>query len=161
MSRLLPYQVPRQDIPEYPLFSIRELVINAIAHRDYSEQRTKIIIKMFDDHIEYYNPGGLPKEITPKNITRKQFSRNPTITKVLAKVRYIEELGEGWDKILKEHQEHPLKPRKPKIDADEYTILVTLFSTKKKFERKLLEKKIVELNARQKRPWSTSRNTEE
>ncbi len=55
------------------------------------------------------------EDITPNNITEKQFSRNPVIAKVLAKVRYIEELGEGWDKIIKEHREHPLKPHFPKI----------------------------------------------
>ncbi|OYT53621.1 MAG: hypothetical protein B6U72_05330 [Candidatus Altiarchaeales archaeon ex4484_2] len=145
MSRLHPYRVEREDIPEYPLFSIRELVVNAVCHRDYSEQRTKVIVKMFDDHIEYYNPGGLPEEITPENITKKQFSRNPTIAKVLSKIRYIEELGEGWDKIMEEHKKHPLKPQMPRIDADRYTVTVTLFSTKGKFE----QEKIIELNERQ------------
>jgi len=147
MSRLLPYQVERQDIPEYGLFSIRELITNAVVHRDYSEQRTKVIIKMFDGRIDFYNPGGLPREITPQNITEKQFSRNPTIAKVFAKVKYIEELGEGWDKIIKEHKDHPLKPNPPKIKADEYTVLVTLFSTKERFE----EKKVLELSGRQKK----------
>ncbi|MEA1925151.1 MAG: ATP-binding protein [Candidatus Altiarchaeota archaeon] len=146
MSRLHPYRVEREDIPEYPLFSIRELVVNAVCHRDHSEQRTKVIVKMFDDHIEYYNPGGLPEEITPENITKKQFSRNPTIAKVLSKIRYIEELGEGWDKIMEEHKKHPLRPQMPRIDADRYTVTVTLFSTKEKFE----QEKIIELNERQK-----------
>jgi len=36
MSRLFPYKVEREDIPEYPLFSIRELVTNAVVHRDYA-----------------------------------------------------------------------------------------------------------------------------
>ena len=100
MSRLLPYQVQRQDIPEYGLFSVRELVTNAACHRDYFNQHTKVIIKMFSNRIDFYNPGGLPEDITPENITEKQFSRNSIIAKVLAKVKYIEELGEGWNKIL-------------------------------------------------------------
>lgn len=135
MSRLLPYQVQREDIPEYGLFSIRELVTNAVCHRDYSNQHTRVIIKMFPDRVEFYNPGGLPEEITPENITEKQFSRNPVIAKVLAKVRYIEELGEGWNKIVKEHREHPLKPELPKIMADRFTVLITLFSAKEAFEK--------------------------
>ncbi|NQU79734.1 putative DNA binding domain-containing protein [Candidatus Woesearchaeota archaeon] len=147
MSRLLPYKVQRQDIPEYPLFSLRELITNAVAHRDYSEPGSKVIIKMFDGKINFYNPGGLEKGITPKNIASKQYSRNPLLTKVLSKVKYIEELGEGWDKILAEHDEHPLKPEKPEIDADEYSFSVTVFSTKEKFE----EEKAVELNKRQKK----------
>jgi ATP-dependent DNA helicase RecG len=134
MSRLLPYRVEREDIPEYGFFSIRELVTNAICHRDYSNQHTKVIIKMFSDRIEFYNPGSLPEEITPQNITEKQFSRNPVIAKVLAKVKFIEELGEGWNKIIKEHKEHPMKPKMPKIKADKISVLVTLFSSKEKFE---------------------------
>ena len=46
------YKVEREDIPEYGLFSIRELIINAVCHRDYSEQRTKVIVKMFDEHLK-------------------------------------------------------------------------------------------------------------
>jgi len=146
MSRLLPHRVEREDIPEYPPFSLRELVVNAVCHRDYSELGSKVIIKIFEDHIEFYNPGGLPKGITPKNILRKQFSRNPIIAKVLSKVRYIEELGEGWDKIIKEHKEHPLKPSMPQIIADEYSLGVNIFSTKEKFERETIE-----LNERQRK----------
>jgi len=135
MSRLIPGEVQRTDIPEYGLFSVRELVTNAICHRDYEERGGKIIIKMFDDRIEFYNIGGLPAGITPKNITQEQFSRNPTIASVLARVKYIEELGEGWDKIIEEHREHPLHPEKPRIQSSENSILVTLFSTKEKFEK--------------------------
>jgi len=153
MSRLLPDRVEREDIPEYGWFSIRELIVNAICHRDYSDQGSKIIIKMFLDHIEYYNPGGLPRWITPENIINKQYSRNKTIAKVLSKVRYIEELGEGWDKITKEHKEHALNPNLPEIDANSHTFRVTLFSTKKKFERAEKERKMLweRLNERQRK----------
>ena len=146
MSRLIPGEVRRTDIPEYGRFSVRELITNAVCHRDYSDQGSKIIIKIFDDKIEFYNIGGLPKGITPENITSKQYSRNPTIAKVLAKVEYIEELGEGWDKIIKEHKEHPLKPKLPDIKSDGSSTLVVLFSTKEKFE----EEKYI-LNERQKK----------
>jgi len=148
MSKLLPYQVQRQDIPEYGLFSIRELITNAVCHRDYENQHTKIIIKVFSDKIEFYNPGGLPEDITPKNIAEKQYSRNSVIAKVLAKVKYIEELGEGWNKIIKEHKAHPLRPKMPKIKSDRYTTLVTIFSVRDKFEE---TKKTLELNDRQRK----------
>jgi len=147
MSRLHPYQVQREDIPEYGLFSIRELITNALCHRDYKNQHTKVIMKIFDGKIEFYNPGGLPQDITPQNITEKQFSRNPVIAKILEKVQYIEELGEGWDKIIREHRNHPLKPRLPQIKSDKYTTTVTLFSVKDKFETKKVG---IELNGRQK-----------
>jgi len=136
MSRLEPGKIRREDIPEYGLFSIRELITNAICHRDYENQHSKVIVKMFADKIGFYNPGGLPKDITAKNITERQFSRNPVIAKVLTKVEYIEELGEGWDKIVKEHKEHALKPEMPKIESDKSAIRITLFSAREKFEKK-------------------------
>jgi len=145
MSRLLPHRVEREDIPEYCWFSIRELITNAACHRDYSDQGSKVIVKMFEDRIEYYNPGGLPPGITVENITEKQYSRNPIIANVLAKIKYIEELGEGWNKIIDEHKAHPLKPKLPKIKSDEYSVLISLYSTKEKFEKGRLE-----LNERQK-----------
>jgi len=43
-------------------------------------------------------------------------------------------MGEGWDKIIEEHRRHPLHPEKPKIESSENSTLVTLFSTKEKFE---------------------------
>jgi len=146
MSRLLPYRVRRQDIPEYGLFSIRELVTNAVCHRDYQNQHTKVIIKMFSNKIEFYNPGGLGGEVTPENITEKQYSRNPVIARVLAKVDYIEDVGEGWDKIIDEHKKHALKPELPLIKADSDSVLINLFSTKDKFGEEKLK---VELNERQ------------
>ncbi len=45
------------------------------------------------------------------------------------------ELGEGWDKIIKEHQEHPLNPEMPKIDSSRHSTTVTLFSTQDKFKK--------------------------
>jgi ATP-dependent DNA helicase RecG len=147
MSRLHPGKVQGENIPEYGLFSIRELITNAVCHRDYFAKGSKVIIKMFDDRIEVYNRGGLPEGITPKNIASEQHSRNPVIARALAKVKFIEEIGEGWDKIIEEHRTHPLKPAMPLIKADKEGVLVTVFSTREKFE----EAKILELSERQRK----------
>lgn len=72
---------------------------------------------MFSNSIEFYNLGGLSKGINTDNITAKQYSRNPIIAKVLAKVEYIEELGEGRGKIFREHEEHTLSPELPRIEG--------------------------------------------
>ncbi|MBN2831556.1 MAG: putative DNA binding domain-containing protein [Candidatus Omnitrophica bacterium] len=148
MSQLRKGRIQREDIPEYGWFSIRELITNAVCHRDYSNIGTKVIIKMFSNRIEFYNPGGLQKGITPKNIAEMQFSRNPIIAKILAKVEYIEELGEGWNKILKEHKEHPLRPKLPIVQTDDYAFLVNIYSTKDKFVE---QEEAVDLSERQKK----------
>ena len=133
MSRLSPGNIKRTDLPEYGRFSLRELVTNAVCHRDYEDQCGKIIIKMFDDKIEFSNIGGLPEGVTAKNITSSQYSRNPVIANLFAKVNYIEEMGEGWDKIIEEHRSHPLKPDMPEIVSSVNNTFVTLFSAKKNF----------------------------
>jgi len=129
MSKLIPGKIEREDIPEYPFFVIRELIVNTVAHRSYEEQRSKIIISMFDDKIKYYNPGGLPEGITPKNIVKKQKSVNPIIARVLSKVRYIEELGEGWDRIVNEFKKYPFQPRRIIIKDFKDAVLVTVYKT--------------------------------
>ncbi|MBU4501378.1 MAG: hypothetical protein KKA79_02205, partial [Nanoarchaeota archaeon] len=146
MSRLIPGRVEREDIPEYPLFSIREIITNAITHRDY-RQESKVIIKIFSNRIEVYNPGGLLAGITPKNIVNKQYSRNPVLARVLNKVRYIEELGEGWDKIIEEHKKHHLRPKIPSIKDVGKAVIVNMFSVKDKFVETKIEQ--YDLNERQ------------
>jgi ATP-dependent DNA helicase RecG len=146
LSRLIPGKIEREDIPQYPYFAIRELIVNAVCHRNYEDQTSKIIIKMFSDRIEYYSPGGLPKGITPNNIIEMQKSRNPTIAKIFAKVKYIEELGEGWDRITEEYKAHPLNPKMPVILDFKEAVIVKMFAAKldwiERFKDKLNERQV-------------------
>ncbi|MDI6794307.1 MAG: putative DNA binding domain-containing protein [bacterium] len=146
LSRLSPMKVEREDMPEYPYFSIRELIVNAVCHRDYFDQTSKVIIKMFNDRMEYYNPGGLPEEVTPENIVQMQKSRNPFIAKVLARVRYIEELGEGWDRIMEEFKAHPLMPEMPEIRDMKTAVMVIIYAarldTLEQFKDRLTEREM-------------------
>lgn len=108
---------------------------------------------MFSDRIEFDSPGGFYGGVNEKNILEKQYSRNEVLTKVFNKIQYTEELGEGWDKIIDEHKKHPLKPKLPIVKDVEGTVIVTLFSTRKKFEKieKKTEIRVTELNERQKK----------
>ncbi len=121
-------QIAREEVPQYPYFAIRELIVNALVHRDYAVRGSKIIIKIFRDRIEYQSPGTLPANITPKNIVKEQFLRNPAIGKAFSKIRYIEEMGEGWDRIIEEVRKHPLKPRLPNVEDTGASVIVTLYS---------------------------------
>lgn len=124
--------VAREAVLQYPAFVIRELVVNAVAHRDYSITGSRIIIKMFKDRIEFDSPGGFGGNVNEKNILDEQFSRNPTIVNVLNKINYIEELGEGWDRIIDTIKNYPLKFSKmPNIKGNS-RVIVTLYSPKEK-----------------------------
>lgn len=88
--------------PEYPEFVWKEIIINAIAHRDYSIKGTDIQIKMFDDHITVESPGKLPGIVRLSNIRTVHFSRNPKIARFLQEYDYVKEFGEGVDRMFKE-----------------------------------------------------------
>ena len=88
--------------PEYPEFVWKEIIINSIAHRDYSIKGTDIQIKMFDDHITVESPGKLPGIVRLSNIRTVHFSRNPKIARFLQEYDYVKEFGEGVDRMFKE-----------------------------------------------------------
>ena len=75
----------REDFTEYPEEAVREAIVNAVAHRDYSIEGDGIRITMFADRIEFYSPGRLPGHVTVQNILDERYSRNPVIVQVLAR----------------------------------------------------------------------------
>lgn len=88
--------------PEYPEFVWKEIIINAIAHRDYSIKGTDIQIKMFDDRITVESPGILPGIVRLNNLRTVHFSRNPNIARFLHEYDYVQEFGEGIDRMYNE-----------------------------------------------------------
>lgn len=111
---------------EYPLEAARELVVNAVAHRDYSIAGDEIRLFIFSDHMEVSSPGGLPGPVTVSNIKSERFSRNPAIVQVLSDMRFIERLGYGVDRIYDLLDEKELPP--PHFEETAGGFRVTLFS---------------------------------
>lgn len=98
----------RVDKYEYPQDAIRELVANAIIHRDYMITETYTQINVFSDRIEISNPGNLPPGITIENIKDSQFSRNEIIAAILKDMDYLEEYGRGIDIVFSRMREYGL-----------------------------------------------------
>lgn len=90
----------RQEEFEYPFEAVRELVVNAVAHRDYSIAGDNIRLFIFSRHLEINSPGGLPGHMTIDNIKDERFSRNPVIVQVLSDMGFIERLGYGVDRVI-------------------------------------------------------------
>jgi ATP-dependent DNA helicase RecG len=90
----------RKESFEYPLEAARELIVNAVAHRNYSISGDAIRTFIFSTRMEVYSPGGLPGPVTIANIKDERFSRNPTIVQVLADMGFIERLGYGVDRVI-------------------------------------------------------------
>jgi ATP-dependent DNA helicase RecG len=90
----------RSESLEYPLEAARELVVNAVAHRDYSISGDGIRLFIFRDRMEVTSPGGLPGPVTIDNIQDERFSRNPVIVQILSDMGFIERLGYGVDRVI-------------------------------------------------------------
>jgi predicted HTH transcriptional regulator len=89
----------REYIEDYPEVVLRELLINAIAHRDYSRQQI-IEIRKYPNYLEFESPGHFPQGINEANFLRKTNPRNPGIMDVLREINYAEKAGSGFDKIF-------------------------------------------------------------
>lgn len=129
-------ETKRVEKYEYPQKAIRELIANAVIHRDYKIIETYPQIRVFQDRIEIVNPGCLPPGVTVDNIKDAQFSRNSMIAARLKDLKYLEEYGRGIDIVLKEMMDWDLPT----------PLFRNLVNT---FEVILLGNKYKELNERQ------------
>ena len=95
--------INRVEKYEYPKEAVREALLNAIAHKDYSGG-VPIQISVYKDKIIFWNEGQLPENWTVKNLMEKHASRpyNPDIANALFRSGYIESWGRGTLKIIKE-----------------------------------------------------------
>jgi ATP-dependent DNA helicase RecG len=92
----------REDWTEYPEAAVREILVNAVAHRDYAVRGEGIRISLYADRLECYSPGRLPGHVTVDNIETERFSRNEVLVQALSDLRLIERLGYGIDRVVKQ-----------------------------------------------------------
>ncbi|HWB38653.1 MAG TPA: ATP-binding protein [Candidatus Saccharimonadales bacterium] len=92
----------------YPKEAIREIVANAVIHRDYTITQTYTQVRVFADRIDVTNPGNLPPGVTVENIKDAQFSRNEVIASILSDMEYLEEYGRGIDIVISSMQKRGL-----------------------------------------------------
>lgn len=93
--------IQRLETYEYPKDAIREALLNAISHKDYSSG-IPIQISVYSDKIMFWNEGELPQNWTTENLTRKHASKpyNPDIANSFFRSGYIESWGRGTLKII-------------------------------------------------------------
>ncbi len=87
---------------EIPVFVIREAIVNAIAHREYSSTMS-VQVMVFADRIEIWNPGKLPEQLGLGDLkeVHPSFPHNPLIAEPLYFTKYIEKAGSGTNEIIK------------------------------------------------------------
>lgn len=89
----------REYVEDYSEIVLRELLINALAHRDISRQQV-IEIRKYDSYIEFESPGPFPQGVTVDNYLHKTNARNPNVMDVLREIGLAEKAGSGFDKIF-------------------------------------------------------------
>jgi ATP-dependent DNA helicase RecG len=90
----------RRDISEYPAVGLREALINALVHADYSLSGMRLFVSIFSDRLEIQNPGMLPFGLTIEDMKRGVSRiRNPVIAKVFAALNLVEGWGSGYKRI--------------------------------------------------------------
>jgi ATP-dependent DNA helicase RecG len=80
--------------PDYPEWAIRELLVNALMHRDYAST-TPVRFYVFSDHIEIGSPGGLYGESNPGNFPNINAYRNPVVAEALKTLGVVNRYGYG------------------------------------------------------------------
>jgi ATP-dependent DNA helicase RecG len=110
---------------EYPVPAIREMLLNALVHRNY--MGAPIQIRVYDDKISIWNEGSLPEGVTLAALKRSHSSRprNPIIADVSFKGGYIDAWGRGTIKILDTCKEAELP--EPEMQEQDGGFIITLF----------------------------------
>ena len=113
----------RVDMRDYPPEAVREALLNAIVHRDYSF-RGSTLISIFEDRIEFVTIGGLVKGITLDDVKLGvSVLRNQNLANVFYRLRLIEAYGTG---ILKINEAYDDYDRKPLIETTDNAFKITL-----------------------------------
>lgn len=128
-QRELHFGLFHEFIEDYSEVVIRELLINAIVHRDYSRQQC-IEIRKYPTYMEIESPGLFPEGVDINNMLRKTNPKNPSIIEAFRAIRYAEKADSGFDKIFTELLSKGKKLPDPiisdssitfRIEADIYT----------------------------------------
>ncbi|MDP2682683.1 MAG: ATP-binding protein [Deltaproteobacteria bacterium] len=97
--------------------ALREAIVNAIVHRNYTISGTSIYVRIYDDRVEIENPGGLPDGITKLDFAKSSVRRNPIIADMFHRMGKVERMGSGIERMRDLMREAGLKEPVFEMDA--------------------------------------------
>ena len=116
----------RYDSRDYPVGAIREALLNAVVHRDYSFS-SSTLISIFDDRLEFVTVGGLVKGLTKNDIMLGvSVLRNRNLADIFYRLKLIEAYGTGMPKIKECYAQYE---KKPVIEVTDNAFKITLPNT--------------------------------
>ncbi len=100
--------IRRVERPSYPVEVLREVVVNALVHRDYLRSGSSVEIAVYEDRLEVASPGRLPNGVTPERMRYGvRATRNQLIMDVMRDYGYVERLGMGISRrVIRGMREH-------------------------------------------------------
>lgn len=111
-------------LPDYPETALRELLMNAVMHRNY-DSNSPIRFYVFNDHIEIQSPGGLYGEATPENFPSRNSYRNPVIAEAMKSLGFVNRFGYGVlraQELLRQNGNPPAE-----FEFDEHAVLAKVY----------------------------------
>lgn len=136
------YELPdglfRQHVPLYDEIVVRELLVNALAHRPYT-QRGDIFLNLHPDRLEVVNPGLLPLGVTPQNLLHTTVRRNEHLAKIFHDLKLMEREGSGYDKMYEVLLSQGKSVPEPKEGPDRFEVTV---------RRRILKPQIIDFIAK-------------
>lgn len=106
-----------ENIVDYPAWAIRELLMNAVCHRDY-EGNGPIQFYQYDDRIEILNPGGLYGKANPKNFPWVNDYRNGVIAEAMKVLGFVNRFSRGIQRVQEELKENENGEADFKLDLE-------------------------------------------
>ena len=115
----------REDRFPVPLNALREILLNAVMHRDYSYYGGHVAIVIFDDRIEIRSYGRLPSGVTVEQLSGPHLSelRNPLIAQAFHRTGAVEVWGRGTNRVIAECRKHNIAP--PVFEERQGFLIVT------------------------------------
>lgn len=113
-------------IPQFPIEGVREAILNALTHRDYSNPG-EILVRHSPQELVVTSPGGFVDGITPENILRHEaVPRNRTLANALVKLRLVESSGIGRKRIFRSALIYG--KRRPEYATDGHSVTLRIFN---------------------------------
>ncbi|MBA2654426.1 MAG: putative DNA binding domain-containing protein [Gammaproteobacteria bacterium] len=135
-------RIQRIDIPQYPPVVLREAIINAIVHADYSIKGGTIQIAIFSDRLEITNPGTLPYGLTlEKALSGISQLRNRVIGHIFRELSLIERWGSGLGRMIEVCQQQGIT--EPKFEELDNYFRVTLYHDAHLVPTKVIWQKVI------------------
>lgn len=121
--------VRRTDIPLVPRRALREALVNAVVHRNYSIVGSAVMLDVLRDRVLITSPGSLPNHMTVESVRAggRPRSRNELMVNAMVVARLVERRGRGWLLMKEEMARHNRPEPEIENDRDGRTVQVTLW----------------------------------